>query len=80
MWTKKFWRDAAERAAKTGAQALAALFVTGVTILTIDWGQAAAVTGTMMMMSVLTSVMSAGVGSNTTAAALPVAGGRHRRP
>lgn len=79
MWETKFWRDAAERAAKTGAQTLAALLVAGTTILTIDWGQALAVTGTTMLASVLTSIISTGVGNPSTAAMLPASPGRHRK-
>ncbi|QRY62769.1 holin [Gordonia sp. PDNC005] len=79
MWTARFWRDAVERAVKTGAQALVALFVTGATILTINWADALAVAGTMMLASLLTSIVSSGIGNPTTAAALPAPPGRHRK-
>ncbi|WP_353107844.1 holin [Gordonia sp. (in: high G+C Gram-positive bacteria)] len=79
MWTAKFWRDAVERAVKTGAQTLAALLVTGTTILTVNWPDALAFTGTMMLASLLTSIVSSGVGNPTTAAALPAPPGRHRK-
>ena len=59
---KHFWIAAAERAIKTFAQALVALFVAGVTVLTIDWQQGLAVAGTAALVSLLTSVASLRVG------------------
>ena len=59
---KHFWLAAAERAIKTFAQALVALFVAGVTVLTIDWQQGLAVAGTAALVSLLTSVASLRVG------------------
>lgn len=59
---KHFWLAAAERAIKTFAQALVALFVAGVTVLTIDWQQALAVAVTAAVVSVLTSIASYSVG------------------
>lgn len=59
---KHFWLAAAERAIKTFAQALVALFVAGVTVLTIDWQQGLAVAGTAALVSLLTSVASLRLG------------------
>jgi ABC-type lipoprotein release transport system permease subunit len=60
MFTKSFWLDAAERAVKTFAQALLAVFlVAGTTVLNADWEQAFAVAGTAVLVSLLTSVVSA---------------------
>ena len=55
---KLFWVAALERSVKTFAQALVALFVAGVTVLTIDWREALAVAATAAVVSVLTSVAS----------------------
>lgn len=63
MFDVLFWKAAAERAIKTFAQSLVALFVAGVTILTIDWVQALAVAGTAAVISVLTSVASSRLGA-----------------
>ena len=60
---KLFWVAAGERAVKTFAQSLVALFVAGVTVLTIDWQQALAVAATAAVVSVLTSVASVRLGS-----------------
>ena len=68
MFTLVWLKDAAERALKTFAQSLlATLTLNGVDILHLDWGQALAAAGTATAISVLTSVVSAGVGSKGTA-------------
>ena len=59
---KGFWIASAERAIKTFCQALVALFVAGVTVLTIDWVQGLAVAATAAVVSVLTSIASYNVG------------------
>lgn len=60
MFTKEFWFDAAERAVKTFAQVLVAVFtVSGVTVLNADWGTALATAGTAVLVSLLTSLLSA---------------------
>lgn len=60
MFTKTFWLDATERAAKTFAQALLSVFiVSGVTVLNADWLTALATAGTAVLVSVLTSIVSA---------------------
>ncbi len=57
-----FWIATSERAIKTFCQALVALFVAGVTVLTIDWVQGLAVAATAAVVSVLTSIASYSVG------------------
>lgn len=64
MWNKQFALAVLERAVKTFAQALVAVFAAGsVTVLDADWTQALAVSGTAALVSVLTSIVSAGVGN-----------------
>ena len=64
MWTALFWKQVAERAVKTFAQGLVALWgadkVLGV--LDIDWGKALSVAALALLLSVLTSIISAPVG------------------
>ena len=62
LLTARFWVAAIERAIKTWAQSIAALLVgDGTNIITVDWLQILAVSGTAAV-SLLTSVASAGIG------------------
>lgn len=57
IWTKDFWKGAAERAIKTFAQTLAAVFVVGTTgILDVDWAPALSIAGAAALASILTSI------------------------
>lgn len=68
IFTRTFWRDAAERSAKTFAQSLlGTLAVAGVTVLTVNWYTALAVAGTSTLISVLMSIVSLPVAGNGTA-------------
>ena len=84
MFELAFWKDAAERAVKTCAQSLlATLTLSGVDVLHLDWVQSLSVAGTATVISVLTSVVSAGVGNSGTASltnAVEPAAGRHVKP
>lgn len=59
---KLFWVAAGERAVKTFAQALVAVFAAGVTILDVDWQQTVAIAATAAVVSLLTSIASVRVG------------------
>lgn len=61
MRSRQFWEDTAERAIKTFAQALLGVFVAGVTIMSVDWVDTLAIGATAALVSVLTSIASAGV-------------------
>lgn len=63
MWTTKFWKQTAERATKTAAQAGLAFFVVGETMFDqIDWAAVAGGTAVAAIASVLTSIASAPFG------------------
>lgn len=65
MFTRAFALAAAERAVKTFAQALLALIGTDLVAVTdLDWPQMLSVAGTAAVVSVLTSVVSSGLGPN----------------
>lgn len=69
MFTKRFWKDASERAAKSAAQAaLLALSVgsatVGFDVVTTDWVYVASFTAGGAVLSYLTSVLSAGLGGD----------------
>lgn len=60
IWTANFWRDAAERAIKTAAQAAVGVLGAGlVGVLEVDWVNTASVAGLAALISLLTSVGSA---------------------
>ncbi|PWW50276.1 holin [Actinokineospora spheciospongiae] len=57
MWTKTFWKDAAERAVRTVAQAWAAALVADSTgVLDTDWAAGLSVAGMAGLLSVLLSI------------------------
>lgn len=68
MFTARFWRAAAERAAKSSAQALIGLWTldVGFDILHADFRLAAGVAAGAAVLSVLTSTVSVGVGEPGT--------------
>jgi hypothetical protein len=67
MFTGRFWRHTAERAAKTAAQTAVALVGAGaVDVLTVDWQQVGSVSAGAAIVSVLTSVASAGASGDDT--------------
>lgn len=62
--TGAFWAATAERAVKTAAQSGIALLTTNLTgILEVDWQAAGSVIGLATLISILTSVASAGAGN-----------------
>lgn len=69
MWTRKFWKDAGERAAKSVAQAL--LLLWGGDELAnawqVDWATAGGVALAAAALSVLSSVVSVPFGDSTSA-------------
>ena len=59
MWTTEWWKQVAERALKTAAQAGLAFFIVGQTVFTeIDWAVVAGGMGVAAIASVLTSIAS----------------------
>lgn len=63
MFTLIFWKQVAERALKTGAQALIAMFAADkVGLLDVDWAKAGSVAAMALILSILTSIVSAPVG------------------
>lgn len=63
-------RDALERALKTAAQSLIATLALGTGLLGVDWVASLSVAGLATVLSVLSSIASAGVGQVGTASLL----------
>ena len=71
MYTLTFWKDAAERAIRTAAQALLALWATDVSgVLAVDWVQAGSVSALAALMSLLMSIAATGTGSRDSASTI----------
>lgn len=67
LGTKLFWADAVERAVKTVAQTIVALLTSGVVgILDVNWVETLSVAGLAGVVSVLTSIASAGTGNSAS--------------
>lgn len=77
MLNKSFWKDLTERAIKTFAQTLLAVLAVGVPVWEMEWVSALGIAAGATVLSVLTSVASAGAGNHDTAS-LVTTPGRHR--
>lgn len=75
MYTTRFWRDAAERAGKSFAQALLLLWAAdgGFNVLSIDVPAAFGVAAGAAVLSLLTSIVSAPVADTGTASVVSAA-------
>lgn len=73
MFSSAFWKDAGERAVKTAAQALLALWLVGdkaFDVLHADFGQAAGIAAGAAVVSILTSIVSTSVSGQSGTASL----------
>ena len=66
--SRVFWADAVERAVKTFAQtAVATITASGVLeLIVLDWGQILSISGLAAVVSILTSIGSAGSGNSAS--------------
>jgi len=72
MWSWVFWRNALERAAKTVAQSLVAVFGAGAfNLLTANWTVVLATALMTGALSVLTSIISAPIGPADSPSLVP---------
>lgn len=77
MFTRSFWLQTAERAVKTAAQAVLVVWGVGdrvLNVLTLDWRLGLGVAAGGALLSVLTSLVSAGVGPSDTPSVVDVVG------
>jgi hypothetical protein len=71
MWSSAFWKDAAERAIRTAAQAILAMWGTQVTgIMQVDLVQTASVAAFAAVASLLMSIVAGGVGDHESASVI----------
>jgi hypothetical protein len=72
MWKVDFWRDAIERAIKTFAQSVIAMFSADtLNVLKADFGQLLAVSLGAALISLLTSLASSTVGDDSPSLVFP---------
>jgi hypothetical protein len=75
MFTRRFWRQAAERAAKSAAQAVIGLWpLDHFDVLQSDWRLALSVAGGAAVLSLLSSVVTARIGERDDPSAVRRAG------
>jgi len=75
MWTKKFWRDAAERALSTAAQsAILVLGADQLDVLQADWRTVGGFALGGAVLSLLKAIAAAKVGAADSASLDPLAG------
>ena len=71
LFTATFWLDTLERAVKTAAQSLLSLVgVNAVDVVSLNWQEMLITTGVATGLSVLTSIVSSGIGEPGTASVL----------
>lgn len=71
MFTTSFWKQAAERAVKSAAQGLIGMWtLDGFNVLTVDIRLAAGIAGGAAVLSLLTSIVTAGVGEKDSPSAV----------
>lgn len=71
MWTKKFWKETAERAIKSAAQSLLGLWaLDGFNVLHADFVLGAGVAGGAALLSLLTSIVSLPFGATGSPSAV----------
>jgi hypothetical protein len=82
MFTVTFWKQAVERAIKSAAQALLGLWVgaQAFNAWDVDWKKAAGVALGAALLSVLTSLASAGVGKKGSPSLVDTDGTWHEEP
>ena len=81
MWTVLWWRDAAERAVATAAEAGAGLLLVDalpVGVLAVDWRAGLSLVASAALLSVLKSLAASRIGDPDSASLVPSVG-RHRR-
>lgn len=78
MFTRAFWRAAAERAAKTAAQsAILVLAADQVNVIAVNWAEVGGFAAGGFILSLLTSVASSGAAGSGPSLANEVAVPRH---
>ncbi|WP_290062248.1 holin [Amycolatopsis solani] len=73
MWTRKFWKDASERAVRTAAGVAVATLGSG--LLVTDWVTALSTTGMAVVASLLASLASQLPNPDGSASFVPPGGG-----
>jgi len=72
MMSKQFWKDTAERAIGTFAQALLATLAVGTPIWGLDWETGLGVSATAAAISILKSVVASTIGDHESASLVKI--------
>jgi hypothetical protein len=77
IYTPVFWKDAAERAVSTAAQAAIGVLTAGsIGLVEVDWAATGSIAGLAAVVSVLKSIVASGVG-NGDASLVDTSPGKH---
>ncbi|OII27936.1 hypothetical protein BIV04_03245 [Frigoribacterium sp. MCBA15_019] len=78
MYTPTFWKDAAERAISTAAQAAIGVLTAGsIGLVDIDWASTGSIAGLAAVVSLLKSIVASGIGNGDASLVDTAGSGRH---
>lgn len=78
IYTPTFWKDAAERAISTAAQAAIGVLTAGsIGLVDVDWASTGSIAGLAAVVSLLKSIVASGIGNGDASLVDTAPGGRH---
>jgi len=78
IYTPTFWKDAAERAISTAAQAAIGVLTAGsIGLVDVDWASTGSIAGLAAVVSLLKSIVASGIGNGDASLVDTAEPGRH---